>query len=389
MGNKKSVPDTNDPYEILGVERGASPQEIRRRYTDMLLAYHPTRNKASSDQKVIQIREAYQAIVEGRAAAVPEPEPVRINLDAYTSAYFEGLGGEFYSTVEGLFELLCQGEPRANYPKFGGRDAKNFDVFYSFFSKFRTQRTFSRNKAENKALQKSFNQKVRKILDTIARHDERLKVFVSEKPAAETYYVKEKRKKSKRTHTEFECARCKRGFRSKNQLISHLRSKRHMESVMCAVDNYREYIEREIQNAMEAPERREAAASDSTETSESSETRAIREREKNLRELYARMERTSLHGHQDMPEESEPAKESTAAQSTETGEKAVANAGRPDSRKEKGRGAKKSAEKKYKNAGTFISGESVHFLTCAICREAFESRNKLFVHLREHHALKK
>lgn len=383
MGNKKSVPDTSDPYKTLGVERGASPQEVRRRYTDMLLAYHPTRNKASSDQKVIQIREAYQAIVEGRATAVPEPEPVQVNLEGYTNEYFRGLGSEFYSTVGSLFELLCQGEPRANYPKFGERDTKNFDVFYSFFSKFRTQRTFSRNKAENKVLQKNFNQKVRKILDTIAQHDERLKVFVSEKPAAETYHVKEKRRRSKRTHTEFECARCRKGFRSGNQLVSHLRSKKHMESVMCTVDNYKEHIEKEIQDAMEATEGTKTAVFGSTEASEDSETRAIREREKSLEELYARMERAILYDQKDLPEESGPAKGST-----EAGEGVEASARCLDRRRKKGCGAKKNAEKKYKNAGTFISGESVHFLTCAVCRATFESRNKLFVHLREHHRSK-
>eukprot|EP00866_Antonospora_locustae_P002335 jgi/Antlo1/2335/1957 len=141
---------------------------------------------------------------------------------------------------------------------------------------------------------------------------------------------------------------------------------------------------------MEAAEKRDAAVSfDSTKTSESSETETIREREKTIEELYRRMESATLHDHKDSPKEGEYEKDNIAAENMETEKKAKEIERRPGRKKEKRQGARKNAEKKYKNAGAFISGESVHFLTCAICRATFESRNKLFVHLREHHAFKK
>eukprot|EP00866_Antonospora_locustae_P002334 jgi/Antlo1/2334/318 len=101
------------------------------------------------------------------------------------------------------------------------------------------------------------------------------------------------------------------------------------------------------------------------------------------------MESATLHDHKDSPKEGEYEKDNIAAENMETEKRAKEIERRPGRKKEKRQGARKNAEKKYKNAGAFISGESVHFLTCAICRATFESRNKLFVHLREHHAFKK
>ena len=45
-----------DPYEILGVERGASETEIRRRYLELVRQYPPDR----AAERFAEIRRAYE-----------------------------------------------------------------------------------------------------------------------------------------------------------------------------------------------------------------------------------------------------------------------------------------------------------------------------------------
>lgn len=371
MGNKKSVPETSDPYEVLGVDRKATPQEIRRKYTEMLLKYHPTRNKNSSDLKVIQIKSAYQSIVENRAKAVPEA--VEIDLSGYTEDYFKGLRAEFYDTVANLFDMLCRGEPKASYPKFGSKDSKNFDAFYGFFRKFRTQRVMLQNKHENRVLQKDFNAQIRKIVEIIARHDRRLETVITEKPVFETYAVKEKKRRAKRTGLEFECKVCDKGFRTKNQAVCHLRSRKHEEKVMATETDYRSHIEKEIRDITDrdVEKKRLDGAEEALTESDEQQAKVIRENEKVLYDLYARVEKIDLeveHTRERVPAKREDApKPKKVRKTTKKGD------------------ATKTRRKVKKSAPDFIQGESIHFLTCTTCKTVFESRNKLFLHLRGHH----
>lgn len=53
--------ETSKCYEILGVKRGATPQEIKEAYRKLSLRYHPDRN-SSDDKKFKEIVDAYQTI---------------------------------------------------------------------------------------------------------------------------------------------------------------------------------------------------------------------------------------------------------------------------------------------------------------------------------------
>lgn len=55
--------NTADCYQILGVQKGASPKEIKSAYRRLSLKYHPDRNKdEKNDEKFKQIIEAYQIL---------------------------------------------------------------------------------------------------------------------------------------------------------------------------------------------------------------------------------------------------------------------------------------------------------------------------------------
>ena len=50
-------------YQILGVSRDASEEEIKKAFRQQALKYHPDRNQeAGADEKFKEINEAYQVL---------------------------------------------------------------------------------------------------------------------------------------------------------------------------------------------------------------------------------------------------------------------------------------------------------------------------------------
>ncbi len=104
-----------DYYQILGVDKKASQEEIKKAYRKLALKYHPDRNKgdASAEEKFKELGEAY--------AVLSDPEK-RQQYDTFGSAGFQqrysqediyrgsdindilrdiGLGGDFFSRIFG------------------------------------------------------------------------------------------------------------------------------------------------------------------------------------------------------------------------------------------------------------------------------------------------
>ena len=66
-----------DPYEVLGVRRGASSEELHDAYRRLVKRHHPDRNGGSADstRRFQEIQEAYEAVRSGRARPRPAPPP--------------------------------------------------------------------------------------------------------------------------------------------------------------------------------------------------------------------------------------------------------------------------------------------------------------------------
>ncbi|MFD2261651.1 molecular chaperone DnaJ [Lacibacterium aquatile] len=76
-----------DYYELLGVERGASADDLKRAYRKLAMQYHPDRNPddKSAEQKFREISEAYEVL---------KDDDKRAAYDRYGHAAFEGgMGG--------------------------------------------------------------------------------------------------------------------------------------------------------------------------------------------------------------------------------------------------------------------------------------------------------
>ncbi|KPV64914.1 MAG: chaperone protein DnaJ [Candidatus Bathyarchaeota archaeon BA1] len=106
-----------DYYEVLGVPRNASKEEIKRAYRQLALKYHPDRNKSpEAEEKFKEISEAY---------AVLSDDDKRIQYDQFG---YEGISGRYTwddifrgADFDSIFKDLGFG--------FGGFDTI-FDMFF-------------------------------------------------------------------------------------------------------------------------------------------------------------------------------------------------------------------------------------------------------------------
>lgn len=91
----------NDYYAILGVDRNASADEIKKAYRKLALQYHPDKNRGdkAAEEKFKQINEAY--------AVLSDPEK-RANYDRYGTATPGGLGGAGSGNFGDIFDLFEQ-----------------------------------------------------------------------------------------------------------------------------------------------------------------------------------------------------------------------------------------------------------------------------------------
>ena len=64
-GSMSANPESEDYYEVLGVQKGASDAEIKKKYYRQAKKYHPDKNRGNTDAeaKFKRVQEAYEAIV--------------------------------------------------------------------------------------------------------------------------------------------------------------------------------------------------------------------------------------------------------------------------------------------------------------------------------------
>jgi molecular chaperone DnaJ len=110
--------DKRDYYEVLGVSRNASSEEIKKAFRKLALKYHPDRNNsADATEKFKEIGEAYEVL--------SDSEKRRI-YDMYGHAGLRGTSFHDFTSV-GLEDLLEQ-----IFGGFGGFGGFG-DIFNSFF----------------------------------------------------------------------------------------------------------------------------------------------------------------------------------------------------------------------------------------------------------------
>ena len=119
-----------DYYEVLGVIKTASAEEIKKAYRKLALKYHPDRNKndKAAEAKFKEASEAYHVLSDKER---------RTNYDQFGHAAFEGAGGkngfsnfDFSSSFSDIFEDFFEGfgetrgRRRARASDFRGADLR-------------------------------------------------------------------------------------------------------------------------------------------------------------------------------------------------------------------------------------------------------------------------
>ena len=108
-----------DYYEILGVPRNASEQEVKSAYRKLALKHHPDRNPgdARAEELFKEAAEAY--------GVLGDPEK-RQRFDAYGHAGLGGAGGGFDPTIFADFSDIL-----GDFFGFGRRRATTEEKFFS------------------------------------------------------------------------------------------------------------------------------------------------------------------------------------------------------------------------------------------------------------------
>ncbi len=127
--------DKRDYYDVLGVQKGASADEIKKAYRKLAKKYHPDANpdNAEAETKFKEASEAYEVLSDSTK---------RSSYDQFGHAAFEGPGGGGYSyqggfsdfsdIFEGFFggDIFGGGRSRKNGPRRGSDVAVNVQITF-------------------------------------------------------------------------------------------------------------------------------------------------------------------------------------------------------------------------------------------------------------------
>ena len=104
-----------DYYEILGVDRGATAEEIKKAYRKLAVQYHPDKNPGDkmAEENFKEASNAYSVL--------SDPEKRRM-YDTRGHAGVEGMGFEGYTTMDDVFRNLNLDDifGRGGFGNFGG-----------------------------------------------------------------------------------------------------------------------------------------------------------------------------------------------------------------------------------------------------------------------------
>jgi molecular chaperone DnaJ len=108
-----------DYYEVLGVSRNASEEEIKKAYRKLAIKYHPDKNPGdkAAEEKFKELGEAYEALSDPQARAAYD----QYGHDAFDPRRRAGRGGPFHDPFDVFREV------------FGGGGGGLDDLFEQFF----------------------------------------------------------------------------------------------------------------------------------------------------------------------------------------------------------------------------------------------------------------
>ncbi|KAJ8274259.1 hypothetical protein COCON_G00088840 [Conger conger] len=109
-----------DYYKILGIQKGAADEDIKKAYRKQALKWHPDKNKAANaEEKFKEIAEAYEVLSDPKKREI---------YDQYGEEGLKG-GGGTTDGQGGNFTYTFHGDPHATFATFFG-GANPFEMFF-------------------------------------------------------------------------------------------------------------------------------------------------------------------------------------------------------------------------------------------------------------------
>jgi molecular chaperone DnaJ len=133
MVKDRSMASKRDYYEVLGVSRNASDDEIKKAFRRLAKQYHPDANKeAGAEARFIEINEAYEVLSDPqKRAAYDRYGHAAVGNGMGAGAGFTDFGG--FSTINDLFETFFAGTAGAQRRAGTQRGADiRYDLTISF-----------------------------------------------------------------------------------------------------------------------------------------------------------------------------------------------------------------------------------------------------------------
>lgn len=118
-----------DYYQILGISRNASDDEIKKAYRKLALKYHPDKNKAASaEERFKEVAEAYEVLSDKKKKDIYDKygeEGLKGNVGGAGGG--GGAGGQ--PGQGGTYTYSFHGDPRATFAQFFGTSSP-FQAFF-------------------------------------------------------------------------------------------------------------------------------------------------------------------------------------------------------------------------------------------------------------------
>ena len=125
-----------DYYEVLGVARGATEDEIKRAFKRLAIKYHPDRNKeADAGDKFREINEAYQVLSDPQKRSAYDAGGFDAVNNNGPQGFDFGADGGFGDIFDTIFGNMGGGARRQRRPtgpvRTRGRDIRIVAVSYT------------------------------------------------------------------------------------------------------------------------------------------------------------------------------------------------------------------------------------------------------------------